>query len=89
MRATAAVRMRLRDASTRGAAIVIYSSDLDEVLSLASRVLVIFNGTVREVPNDRDTIGRAMLGLDVSGLVDRSQGDSELGTQLTNRPDAE
>ena len=63
VRATGAVHQRLRDACARGAAVVVYSSDLDEVLSLASRVLVMFNGTVREMPLDRDAIGRAMLGL--------------------------
>ena len=61
--ATTEVHQRLRDACTRGAAVVMYSSDLDEVLGLASRVLVVFNGSVREVPMDRDAIGRAMLGL--------------------------
>ena len=63
VRATGAVHQRLRDACARGAAVVVYSSDLDEVLSLASRVLVMFDGTVREMPLDRDAIGRAMLGL--------------------------
>lgn len=63
VRATSAVHQRLRDACARGAAVVVYSSDLDEVLSLASRVLVMFDGTVREMPLDREAIGRAMLGL--------------------------
>ena len=63
VRATATVHQRLRDACARGAAVVVYSSDIDEVLSLASRVLVMYNGTVREMPMDREVIGRAMLGL--------------------------
>jgi general nucleoside transport system ATP-binding protein len=46
-----------------GAAIVMYSSDLDEVLALASRVIVIHNGEVRETAPDRQTVGRAMLGV--------------------------
>ena len=62
--ATADVHARLRAARDSGAAIVLYSSDLDEVLALASRVLVIFAGALREVPPERDMIGRAMLGLD-------------------------
>jgi ABC-type uncharacterized transport system ATPase subunit len=53
----------LRAARDRGAAVVVYSSDLDEVLSLASRVLVAYGGTVREVPATRELVGRAMLGL--------------------------
>ena len=63
VRATAEVHARLRAARDRGAAVVVYSSDLDEILSLASRVLVAYAGTVREVAPDRDAAGRAMLGL--------------------------
>ena len=62
VRATVEVHRRLRDACRRWAAVVMYSSDLDEVLALATRVLVLFEGTVREMPLDRDAIGRAMLG---------------------------
>jgi simple sugar transport system ATP-binding protein len=63
VRAAAAVHKRLREACVRGAAVVVYSSDLDEALSLSSRVLVMFGGTVRELPaSERDAIGRAMLG---------------------------
>jgi ABC-type uncharacterized transport system ATPase subunit len=62
MRATAFVHGQLRDAAARGAVVVVHSSDLDEVLALASRVLVVFHGEVREVGADRDGVGRAMLG---------------------------
>jgi simple sugar transport system ATP-binding protein len=64
VRATVDVHARLRAARDRGTAVVVYSSDLDEVLSLASRVLVAYAGTLREVPLDRDAVGRAMLGSD-------------------------
>jgi simple sugar transport system ATP-binding protein len=63
VRATAEVHARLRAARDRGAAVVVYSSDLDEVLALSSRVLVAFNGMIRETTLDRDEVGRAMLGL--------------------------
>jgi simple sugar transport system ATP-binding protein len=63
VRAAADVLARLRAACDRGAAVVLYSSDLDEVLSLASRVLVVYAGTVREVPPERGAVGRAMLGV--------------------------
>ena len=63
VRATIDVRARLRSACAAGAAIVLYSSDLDEVLLLATRVLVMYAGTVRETSLDRDEIGRAMLGI--------------------------
>ena len=64
VRATADVHARLHAARDRGAAVIVYSSDLDEVLALASRVLVAYAGTLREVPLDRDAVGRAMLGSD-------------------------
>jgi simple sugar transport system ATP-binding protein len=62
VRATADVHARLRKAAHDGAAIVLYSSDIDEVLLLASRVFVVFERTVRELPLDREQIGRAMVG---------------------------
>ena len=61
-RATRFVHDQLRDAAARGAAVIVYSSDLDELLALATRVVVVFHGSVREVPPDRDAVGRAMLG---------------------------
>ena len=45
-----------------GAAIVLYSSDIDEVLLLATRVFVVFERRVREMPLDRERIGQAMVG---------------------------
>jgi simple sugar transport system ATP-binding protein len=63
IRATAAVHERLRRAAREGAAVILYSSDLDEVLSLATRVIAVHAGGVTEVPNDRDAAGRAMIGL--------------------------
>lgn len=62
-RATAAVHDALRAARDAGLAILLYSSDLDEVLALADRVLVLHDGALREVPRDRELVGRAMLGV--------------------------
>jgi ABC-type uncharacterized transport system ATPase subunit len=45
-----------------GGAVVLHSSDLDEILSLATRVLVVYGGRVSEAALDREQIGRAMLG---------------------------
>lgn len=64
--ATIAIQTRLRAARDRGAAVVVYSSDLDEVLALASRVFVVHAGSLHQVAPDRDVVGRAMLGLDQS-----------------------
>jgi ABC-type uncharacterized transport system ATPase subunit len=63
VRATAEIHARLRAARDRGAAVILYSSDLDEVLALAGRTLVVHAGTVRGMTTDREAIGRAMLGL--------------------------
>lgn len=63
IRATRAVHDRLREAASRGAGVVVYSTDLDEVLGLATRVVVMHNGRLIDVGSDRDAVGRAMLGL--------------------------
>ena len=60
--ATAAVHAHLRAARDAGAAVVLYSSDLDEVLALADRIVVLHAGEAREVPANRELVGRAMLG---------------------------
>ncbi len=62
IRASAAVRARLRAARDAGAAVVVYSSDLDEVLAMADRVLVLHHGRVHEAPPERAAVGRLMLG---------------------------
>ena len=69
IRATREVHGRLRAAAERGMAVVIYSTDLDEVLSLAPRILVVHRGVVREAPvgADRQAVGAMMLGVGGSG----------------------
>jgi len=64
IRASAAVHVRLRLAAEQGTAVVVYSQDLDEVLALATRVVVVHRGRTRSVPMDRSIIGRAMLGVE-------------------------
>jgi simple sugar transport system ATP-binding protein len=61
--AAAAIHGRLRAAAERGAAVLFHSSDLDEVLSLAHRVVVVVQGTLREVPPgaSRNEVGSLML----------------------------
>ena len=63
IRASKAIHARLRLAAAQGVAVVIYSQDLDEVIALATRVVVVHRGRVRSVPIDRSVIGRAMLGV--------------------------
>lgn len=65
IRATDEVHERLRDAARAGVAVVVYSTDLDEVLELAERVLVVHRGRVSEAPRgaDRRMVGDLMLGV--------------------------
>lgn len=53
---------RIVRAAVDGAAVVVHSSDLDEILSIATRVLVVFHGNIKETTLDRDVVGRAMVG---------------------------
>ena len=62
IRAAADVAARLRAARDAGVAVVVHAADLDEVLTLADRVVVVHDGRVHEVPKDREAVGRAMLG---------------------------
>ena len=63
LRATEAIHARLRGAAGNGAAVLVYSSDLDEVLALAGRLLVAARGAITEVPAGatRAEIGELMV----------------------------
>ncbi|MFQ5514919.1 MAG: ABC transporter ATP-binding protein [Myxococcota bacterium] len=62
----AAVRDQVRDEARRGAAVLLISTDLDEVLELADRIEVLFRGCLRRIEGvprpSRERIGRLMLG---------------------------
>lgn len=65
VRATAAVRTRLLAARETGAAVLLISDDLDEVLSLSDRVGVMTRGRIVAefmAPADPNAVGRAMVG---------------------------
>jgi ABC-type uncharacterized transport system ATPase subunit len=68
--AIAAVHERLRAERDRGRAVLLISLDLDEVLALADRIVVLFAGKVMgEVPGegaDEKALGRMMLGEEVA-----------------------
>ena len=66
LQATARILEGIRAAAT-DAAVVFHSTDLEEVLRVATRVVACFDGRVREVPppanpDDRTPYGRALLG---------------------------
>lgn len=60
--AAAFVHEQARKARKRGAAIVFYSSDLDELTAVSDRVIVVTASGLEEVDPDRDKIGLALLG---------------------------
>lgn len=64
VRATAEVHARLLAARAAGAAVLLISEDLDEVLALADRIGVMSRGRIvmeLEQPADRQAVGRAMV----------------------------
>ena len=63
IRATATIHERLRAAAATGAAVLFHSSDLDEVLELATRIVVASRGALVELPggSSREAIGALML----------------------------
>ena len=63
IRAAAHVAGALRAARAAGVAVAVYSSDLDEVLSLADRMLVCFDGRVAVTRVEADAVSRALVGL--------------------------
>ena len=62
VRASEEILDRLRGARDAGTAVVVYSSDVDELLSIADRVVVCYAGSIRETALDADLIGQAMIG---------------------------
>ncbi len=64
--AVAEIHAQIMDARNRGAAILLVSEDLDELLELSDRIVVMFSGSlVHETPAasaDRMVIGRHMAG---------------------------
>ncbi|MFI5244879.1 MAG: ATP-binding cassette domain-containing protein [Gemmatimonadales bacterium] len=63
IRASARVLAALRSARASGVAVALYSSDLDEVLSMADRMFVCFDGRVTATAVEADAVARALVGL--------------------------
>jgi simple sugar transport system ATP-binding protein len=61
---------RLRAAAASDIALIVYSTDLDEILAWATRLLVVAKGRLLPVPTDssRAEIGAMMLGESMAGL---------------------
>jgi simple sugar transport system ATP-binding protein len=73
------IHSRLIQQRDEGTAILIISEDLDEILALTDRILVMYEGTIvgeadpRHVARDR--LGLMMAGIDGDGRDDRSSAD--------------
>ncbi len=67
--ATASIHGRIRTAAANGAAVLFHSNDLDEVLHLAQRVVVMSRGLLTEAPStaSRADIGTMMLLTEAAG----------------------
>ena len=63
MGAAAEVGRRLLEARERGAGVLLISEDLDEILGLADRIMIIRDGQLVETKShDREAIGLMMAG---------------------------
>jgi len=66
---TEAIRNMLMDYASRGAGVLLLSADLDEILAISDRVVVMYGGRVADIgrvdASTRDKIGRAMTGAEV------------------------
>jgi len=74
--ATASVMRQLLEARAAGAGVLLVHSDLDELLALSDRVLVLYGGKLTAVESERptkDEVGRLMMGL---GTAQASRGDA-------------
>ena len=60
------VRGRLMEARNRGAAVLLISEDLDELLLLSDRISVMFDGELT-VLGATETVPRAQLGVAMAG----------------------
>ena len=65
-KAVAEIRAQIMAARNRGAAVLLVTEDLDEILELADRLVVMFEGRVVQETTaaaaDRTVIGRSMAG---------------------------
>jgi simple sugar transport system ATP-binding protein len=66
---TEAIRNMLMAYASRGAGVLLISADLDEVLAISDRVVVMYEGRLIEIgkvdASTRERIGRAMTGAEL------------------------
>ena len=67
IQSAATIHRRLREARGNGCAIAFCSSDIEEIVDLADRVVVVRDGRVEPVSLDIEAIGNALLGMSSVG----------------------
>jgi ABC-type uncharacterized transport system ATPase subunit len=76
--ATDYVRSRLLEERARGAAVLLISEDLDEIMALADRIAVIYEGRIMGVLNAHEAtveqLGLMMSGTPMERLVETMEG---------------
>ena len=65
--ATEYIRSRLVEESGRGTAILLISTDLDEIFSISDRIGVIYEGRMRKVFDSVESTTREEVGLYMAG----------------------
>jgi ABC-type uncharacterized transport system ATPase subunit len=68
--ATEYVRSQLIDAHSNGAAVVLISEDLDEILAVSNKIVVMYEGSMSE-PIERHNADTERIGLLMAGRADR------------------
>ena len=66
------VHRRIVEERDRGAAVLIISSELDEVLALGDRIAVIYRGRIMDIVDP--SVGREKIGLLMAGVTDDGAG---------------
>jgi simple sugar transport system ATP-binding protein len=80
---TEAIRCMLVDYASQGAGVLLISADLDEILAISDRVVVMYGGRLTDAgkvdASTREKIGRAMTGTSVEGVPEaEAQADCRL-----------
>jgi general nucleoside transport system ATP-binding protein len=72
--ATAYVHNKLRECASSGAAVILISTELDEIVALSSRIAVMYEGRI--VATLPSTTSREVIGLSMGGKTQQSQTNS-------------
>ena len=73
--ATQYVRGQLLEARNRGAAVLLVSEDLEEILALSDRMAVIHQGKIMGVSEDPRSLGENRIGLMMAGTLLGAEGE--------------